>query len=233
MTARTGGKTPEPAAGGEQLEEVDFPGRKISRAVKVGAELPESPVGVAGLDTIAQSNLQTLLARAEEKSTDNAGRIVGLVIPGADRRGGEWRVEYDDEDQVVGLIQTVDGAEQKTSYRYDEVGNLVETVAPNGAARQFEYDERDSVIGWREPSGRYQQYAWDERYQFARMSVTEADGTESHVVEYQHDGLGRLRLIRDITDPAAPVVTELQYDGYTVVGIWQRATGRPSRAGDA
>jgi hypothetical protein len=54
------------------------------------------------------------------------------------------------------------------------------------------------------------------------MVETSADGGEPRTVEYDHDGLGRVRVIRDFANPAAPIVTELTYDLLTVSGIWQR-----------
>jgi hypothetical protein len=52
--------------------------------------------------------------------------------------------------------------------------------------------------------------------------MTPADGGPAHTVEWAYDGMGRLRLVRDVTDPAAPHEIELQYDQYTLTGIWQR-----------
>jgi YD repeat-containing protein len=95
-------------------------------------------------------------------------------------------------------------------------------VGPSGRARQFEYDDRDSLVGFQDGSGATWRYEYDERFHLAKTTMTPADGGPAHTVEWAYDGMGRLRLVRDVTDPAAPHEIELQYDQYTLTGIWQR-----------
>ena len=221
VTGRSGGKTPEPAAGGQPLAEVTIPGLKSPLEVQVGKQLLPNATLPPFVDTLPKQHVDAIRRFAPRFSTDLAGRVVSFDVPGSlERFGGGWRVAYDGEDRIVSLANAATG--EHTTYRWDEVGNLLEYVGPDGAATRYEYDERDGLIAIHEPSGATTRYEYDERYHLARSIVEPAGGGPARVVEYQHDGLGRLRLVQDLTDPAAPVTTELTYNYRTVTGIWQR-----------
>jgi YD repeat-containing protein len=212
-----------PEAGGQCVPSAPIPG--MDQVVQVGRPIPSSPaspsvplampVGRQGIDD------RTL----RDPRYDAAGRLTGLtVVPPAGRAPETWAFTVDDEDRVVEVTaHPDDGSAVRTwSYQYDEVGNIVEQRSPDGAATRYEYDERDAIAVTHETDGRTVRYAYDERGYLALRAERSADGADERVVEYQHDGLGRLRRIVDHTAPESAQITELSYDLLTLETICQR-----------
>ena len=155
------------------------------------------------------------------------GRSTG---PGASSGGGAasagplagtWRIGYDDDDRIVSITQR--GVQERTTtFEYDDLGNLVEQRAPDGILRRYDYSATGIIDTVYEASGLTRHFEWDPQQLVSRITETEPDGRIVRAYEYLHDGLRRLRVFRDVTDPSAPLEIELQYDFFTVTGIWQR-----------
>ncbi len=95
------------------------------------------------------------------------------------------------------MVQTVDGADQRTEYEYDELGNLVVQRDANGHETRFEYDGLGRRTATVLPLGQRSETTYD-AVGTCRDSTTDFNGD---TIIFEYDDLDRL-ITKDF--PAAP-----------------------------
>ena len=148
-TELSGGKRRPRAAGGTPLAAVTIPWPHVS-ADGEGRMLASRWAPICPASGAHGAADPPVASRPGRRTDHGSGRTSHRgSCPGRGRFPRRtWRIEYDDEDQVLSITQQ--GATERTvTYQYDEVGNVVETVGTNGRVRQYEYDDRDSLTGLR------------------------------------------------------------------------------------
>ncbi|MDP7775247.1 RHS repeat-associated core domain-containing protein [Acinetobacter nosocomialis] len=125
---------------------------------------------------------RTRLADGRESwySRDGLKRITRQI----DFEGRETQQEYNDQDQLVKIVQPNGGI---IRFAYDEQGNLVEIKDPEGSIWKREYDENGNLNKEINPLGHITQYKYNNNNQL--VEVIDAKGG---VKKIQYNELGQM-----------------------------------------
>jgi YD repeat-containing protein len=220
-----GGRNEIVEPGAHCVMEAELPGSPWP--VEVGEELRRTPIARPTAETMPPDRQDPDEWDVDDERIDAAGRVVSMRLDQIDGLWSEtWRYTYDAEDRITAIrVSPLDGRpEQTMHFEYNPVGDVVAMTAPDGGVTHYEYNELSALILVQKPGGESIRYAYDVGGLHTQTTVLDAGGATVSVVDYVHDGLGRLRRVVDhqgTDDAPGPITTELSYRQYVLTGICQ------------